>query len=109
MDSSISIYGDRYQIVGEHYYSENRTQTVLEIFDAESGEPGGVISVCIPGVKLDLDETILRPISGHDIVETLENAGIAKRTERIIRSGYSHYPVIKLSPTFLSQFGTAKH
>ncbi len=109
MNSLISIYGDLYQIVGEHHYTENRAQTVLEIFDSETGEPGGVITVCIPGVTLEFDETILKPLSGFDIVETLENAGIAKRTERIVRSGYSHYPVVKLTPKFLSQCTITNH
>jgi hypothetical protein len=105
MNNLISLHGEQYHIVAKHCYNENQNQPVLEIFDAETGEPGGVISQCIPGVKLNQDETILKPLLVADIVEALEVAGIATRTPRVIHSGYGHYPVVKMNSSFMAMFG----
>lgn len=109
MKNSISLYGEQFRVVAEHRYTENRDQPVLQIFEVETGMPGGVISQCIPGVKLNQDETVLKELFGLDIVETLEKAGIAERTQRLIRSGYGNYPVVKLNGKFMSQFGSNRH
>jgi hypothetical protein len=109
MNNSISLYGEQFRVIAEHRYTENRDQPVLQIFEVETGTPGGVLSVCIPGARLNQDETILKSLFGLDIVETLEKAGIAQRTNRLIQSGYGKYPVVKLNNKFMLKFGSTKH
>ena len=109
MKNSISIYGEQYSVVAEHRYTENRDQPVLQIFEVETGAPGGVLSHCIPGARLNQNETVLKSLFGMDIIETLEKAGIAQRTDRLIQSGYGHYHVVKLNSKFMSQFGKTRH
>ena len=63
MEKTITIYDDSYIVeVSKNRYDCNKTQPVLEIFDSETGEPCGVISVCIPSAELKPRETLIKPM-----------------------------------------------
>lgn len=109
MEKTITIYDEDYVVEASNRYNLNREQPVLEIYESDSGMPGGVISVCIPDAKLNDRETIIKPIDRQDLVKTLVDAGIARDTGRHAYSGYGIYPVIELSQEFLDSFSTANH
>ena len=103
MSYIIEIFGESYEAyISKHHYHANKMQTIVELKDAETGEPCGPMTTCIPGAQLEMNETILKPMEGIDIVDVLVKAGIAVETGKSIRSGYAKYPVVKLSQQFLT-------
>lgn len=108
MDKIISLREEKFILEARNCYRNSKAPK-LEIFEADSGMPCGVISVCIPGVKLTGGETILKPIDGENIVASLVNAGVATTTDRVIRSGYAKYPVVKLTSKFIKRSKITVH
>jgi hypothetical protein len=108
MDTIISISDGQYVLQANNRYTHSKAP-VLEIFESDTGMPCGVITVCIPGVQLTKQETILKPIDGDDIVALLVGAGIAVSNGRIVRSGYANYPVVELSSDFIKRSKIAVH
>lgn len=108
METIISIGDEKYVLEATNRYKDSMAPK-LEIFEADSGMPCGVISICIPGVKLTGGETILKPVDGENIVDSLVSAGVATSTDRIVRSGYAQYPVVKLTSKFIKRSKIAVH
>lgn len=109
MNNIISIYDDNYVVEACHTYKHNKTQPVLEIYDSNTGEPSGVISVCIPGAELKPRETVIKPIDREDLVETLVEAKVAIDSKRYVYSGYGKYPVVELTQEFLDLFKSSEN
>jgi hypothetical protein len=103
MKHLVTLYGERYTAEANHRYKDNKDQRVLEIFDAENGMPAGVISVCVPSVTLQQNETILKATDCDGLLEAILASGIATSTGRQVRSGYSIYPVVRLTESFLKE------
>ncbi len=109
MEKTIAIYDDNYVVKASNRYNHNKNQPVLEIFESDTGMPGGVISVCIPGAELKPRETVIKPIDRQDLVATLVEAGVAIDSGRCVYSGYGKYPVIELTQEFFEMFESAEH
>lgn len=103
MKHLVTLYGENYTVEASNRYKENKGQRVLEIFDAETGMPSGVISVCVPRVTLQHNETILKVTDCDGLLEAILKSGIASFTGRQVRSGYAIYPVVRLTESFLQE------
>ncbi len=95
--SQIELYGDTYDVICRHRYNQNQAP-VLELFDSETGEIGGVISVCVPGVSLERDETAVITLDRIDLKAVLINAGIACDCgKQIVSPDYGYCEVVKVN------------
>lgn len=99
----VTLYGKNYTVEANNRYKENKDQRILEIFDAETGMPSGVISVCVPKITLQNNETILKVTDCDGLLEAVLKSGIATSTGHQVRSRYAIYPVVRLTESFLKQ------
>lgn len=108
MKHLVNLYGENYAVEANNRYKENKDQRVLEIFNAETGMPSGVISVCVPGVTLQQNETILKVTDCDGLLEAIIKSGIASFAGRQVRSGYAIYPVVRITESFLKENDNVK-
>lgn len=101
----IEVFHVKYRVdLSSSRYVLNREQPILEIFDANSGMPAGRLTLCIPSTSaLKANETVLRLDFCQDIIDQLERSGIASRTDKSIFQGYSKFPIVRLTDSFLEQ------
>jgi len=108
MKHLVTLYGENYTVQATNRYPANKDQRKLEIFDAETGMPSGVISVYIPKITLQRDETVLKVTDCDGLLEAILKSGIASFTGRQVRSGYAIYPVVRLTESFLKENDNVK-
>jgi hypothetical protein len=91
----IFINGDKYVATCDGQYNSNN-QPVISI-DEIDGEPGGVISVCIPYYPFKENETaICGDVPQLGVVMELVRVGMVENTKTVSFSGYGTYPVVKI-------------
>jgi len=72
-------------------------QTSISLIDTEDGEPVAIATVCIPKVKVNPGEVIIKNYSENEgILYVLIEAGIISEPKRYIKTGYVDCPVCDL-------------
>ena len=79
----------------ERYAGNNRVAIVLD--EAADGSPYAKATVNLPDRSLNDDEVFVKDYAEQaGMLDALEAAGVVKRTDRFVQSGYSVVPVAKL-------------
>lgn len=77
--------------------------TSLQLIDKQDGFPVATATMSVAGVKLEPDEVLIKTYSENapqdgqpGMLETLEQAGIVKRTGEWVKSGFVEVPKCKI-------------
>ncbi len=92
--------------VSKHHFQNNK-QVALQLHTADTelnqlsdsfpGEPMGTPTVCFPEHKFKENETTIKDCDEYaGFLDALEQAGVVRRTDRVIHSQYVSYPVVKV-------------
>jgi len=72
-------------------------QTSISLIDTEDGEPVAIATVCIPKVKVNPGEVIIKDYSENEgILDVLIEAGVISEPKRYIKTGYINCSVCDL-------------
>jgi len=92
--NTFTLFGTQYRVQqSQEQYSNNKAQPILDLFRCEDGMPSGRMTTCIPGVKLEAQETILKDEFAA-FIEDLEEAKIVVYSGKFARSGHANYPIV---------------